>query len=51
MLILITGFIQGSLSKIQGLFQGLLKTIVQFSRTKKFRKNSDRSVKIPLQKC
>ena len=33
----LAGFIQGSLSKIQGVFQGLLKTVLQFSRSK-FRK-------------
>ena len=31
-----TGFIQGSLSKIQGLFQGILKTILQFESEEKY---------------
>ena len=42
-----TGFIQGSLSKIQG----FLRAILQFSRTKSLgKKNTDPSVKILLQK-
>ena len=40
-------FIQGSLSKIQG----LLKTILQFSRTKSLGKLLIKVLKILLQKC
>ena len=42
-----TGLIQGSLSKIQG----LLKTVFTVFKDKMFRKNTDPSVKILLQRC
>ena len=45
-----TGFIQGSLSKIHGLFKDFQDYFTVF-KDKKFRKNTDRSVKILLQKC
>ena len=45
-----TGFIQGSLSKIQVLFKDFSRLFTVF-KDLKFRKNIDRSVKILLHKC
>ena len=47
---IVSGFIQASLSKIQGLFKDFLKTFLLFSRTE-LMKNIDLHVKILLRKC